>query len=102
VSQRGTEESAQFHMSLEHLERSVVVVTGAARGLGAAICVLLAERGFRHIAATARSLEDAETVAREVGPACKAFALDVTSDASVAGEQTTRTQKHVYLCRVSQ
>jgi NAD(P)-dependent dehydrogenase (short-subunit alcohol dehydrogenase family) len=71
---------------LEHLEGSVVLVTGAARGLGAAICALLAERGFRRIAVTARRVEDAEAVAREVGAACKAFALDVTSDASVAGE----------------
>jgi shikimate 5-dehydrogenase len=69
----------------EHAEKSVVVVTGASKGIGRAICFALAENGFRHIAVTARSLDEAREVASQLPHGiAKAFSLDVTSDKSVA------------------
>jgi NAD(P)-dependent dehydrogenase (short-subunit alcohol dehydrogenase family) len=59
-----------------------VVVTGGNRGLGREACRQLAERGYR-VVLTARRLEDAQAVAKELGFGVIPAALDVTNDASV-------------------
>ena len=58
-------------------EGRTALVTGAARGIGQAIALALAERGAQVIATDLASPE--ETVAN-IGPAARAFALDVTRE----------------------
>ena len=55
----------------------VAFVTGAASGIGRALCQGLVARGARVIAAD-RDLEGAETVARSLGPSLVPLELDVT------------------------
>src|SRR5579872_7058795 len=55
----------------------VALVTGAARGIGQAIALALAERGARVIAT---DLTPPEDTARKIGPAARAFHLDVTQE----------------------
>ena len=64
---------------------SAVVVTGASRGIGRAIAIAFAERGF-DVALLARTESDLEEVARQVtarGTKGVAIACDVTSEDSV-------------------
>lgn len=58
----------------------IALVTGGARGIGAAICRVLAAAGHR-VAVTDVALEGAQAMAAAIGG--KAFAMDVTSAASV-------------------
>jgi NAD(P)-dependent dehydrogenase (short-subunit alcohol dehydrogenase family) len=76
-------------------EKSVVLVTGCSRGIGSAICLLLAKSGFSHIAVTARSIEDAQALAHQIGPAARGFQLDITSDES--GARETEREKVCFL-----
>ena len=64
------------------LERKVAVVTGGARGIGAAICRRYADEGAR-VAVADILADEAEALAREIG--CDAFGvqLDVTRRASI-------------------
>jgi NADP-dependent 3-hydroxy acid dehydrogenase YdfG len=57
-------------------------VTGASSGIGAATARCLAEAGFE-VVLGARRLDRVEGVAREIGGAARAYALDVTSQESV-------------------
>jgi 3(or 17)beta-hydroxysteroid dehydrogenase len=65
-----------------------VMITGGASGIGAATAALLAAEGAR-VALADLDLAGAETMARRIGTAALAVALDVTSEASwiVACEQ---------------
>ena len=64
------------------LEGKVAVVTGGARGIGAAICRRYADEGAR--VAVADILEDeAQALAREIGRGAFAVRLDVTQRASI-------------------
>jgi NADP-dependent 3-hydroxy acid dehydrogenase YdfG len=63
--------------------RGTAVVTGASSGIGAATARALAAEGFA-VVLGARRVERVETVARDIGPAATALALDVTEEASVA------------------
>ena len=64
------------------LEGKVAVVTGGARGIGAAICRRYADEGAR--VAVADILEDeAGALAREIGRGAFAVQLDVTQRASI-------------------
>ncbi len=67
-------------------ERRVAVVTGAGRGIGAAIAIALSEAGVEVILA-ARSGDQIESLASEItrtGRAARAIVCDVTGEASVA------------------
>jgi NAD(P)-dependent dehydrogenase (short-subunit alcohol dehydrogenase family) len=59
------------------------LVTGANRGLGRGVAAALVARGWTvHVAA--RSLEDAESAARELGGGATPLALDVTDEADLS------------------
>jgi len=62
-------------------EGRIALVTGAARGIGQAIALALAERGAQVIAT---DLAPPEETARKIGPAARAFPLDVTQEESWA------------------
>jgi NAD(P)-dependent dehydrogenase (short-subunit alcohol dehydrogenase family) len=62
-----------------------VLITGATDGLGKALALLLAERGYRVFAAgrSAQKLAQLDSIAREKNLALESMALDVCSDSSV-------------------
>jgi len=62
-----------------------VLITGATDGLGKALALLLAERGYRVFAAgrSAEKLAHLDAIAREKNLAMESISLDVCSDASV-------------------
>src|SRR5258708_33527974 len=62
-----------------------VLITGATEGLGKALVLLLAERGYRVFAAgrSAEKLAELDHIAREKKLAMESIALDVCSDSSV-------------------
>jgi 2-hydroxycyclohexanecarboxyl-CoA dehydrogenase len=59
----------------------IALVTGGARGIGAAICRVLAERGFRVVVSDLNA-EGAQALAREIGG--YGIGMDVTRPASVS------------------
>ena len=72
---------------LAHLGGRAAVVTGAARGFGAAIADRLAEAGASVVIADVRADEAAATAARiadRTGATCSAQHLDVTDEASIS------------------
>lgn len=60
----------------------VAVVTGASSGIGLATARLLAAEGAK-LALVARSGDKLETIARELGPECRAFPADLRQPAGV-------------------
>jgi len=64
------------------LEGRVIVVTGGARGLGAAICRTLSEAGADVILADLRQ-EQAQATAGEIGGRASAYGFDVTDEQQV-------------------
>jgi NAD(P)-dependent dehydrogenase (short-subunit alcohol dehydrogenase family) len=64
------------------LERKVAVVTGGARGIGAAICRRYADEGARVVVADILA-DEAEALAREIGRGAFGVQLDVTKRASI-------------------
>src|SRR5204863_7276023 len=68
-----------------NLENRVGIVTGAAKGMGAEICLALAREGA-HVALAARDREPLETLAREIdklGRTALVEPTDVTDEAAV-------------------
>src|ERR1041385_1653228 len=59
------------------LDNKTAIVTGAARGLGAAIARTLAEQGAR-VAAADINFAEVEKVAAEIGNGSKPYAADVS------------------------
>lgn len=49
------------------IKGKVVVVTGAAQGIGKSLCQAFASAGARHVVATDLDLDKAKDVAREIG-----------------------------------
>lgn len=68
---------------MSDVQRGTALVTGASSGIGAAVAVALAEQGWKVICA-ARRVDKLATLARSIGPAAVAVALDVTDAGSVA------------------
>ncbi len=64
------------------LQDKVVVVTGGADGIGAALCRRFANEGCAHIAVVDRNAEGAKAVAAEIGGA--AYTVDVSDGQAVA------------------
>jgi NAD(P)-dependent dehydrogenase (short-subunit alcohol dehydrogenase family) len=64
------------------LENKVAIVTGGARGIGAAICRRYADEGARVVVADMLEVE-AETLAQEIGRGAFPVRLDVTRQASI-------------------
>ena len=67
------------------LGKKVVVITGAARGIGRAMALAFAERGA-HIAALdrdAESLEETRAACESLGTRARAYVVDVTQEAQV-------------------
>ena len=64
------------------LQDKVVVVTGGADGIGAALCRRFAQEGVAHIAVVDRNAEGAKAVAAEIGGT--AYAVDVSDGQAVA------------------
>jgi NAD(P)-dependent dehydrogenase (short-subunit alcohol dehydrogenase family) len=64
-----------------------VLITGATDGLGKALALLMAERGYRVFAAgrSPQKLEQLDSVARQKNSQLQTIALDVCSDDSVQG-----------------
>lgn len=62
----------------------IALVTGASRGIGAAIATVLAEAGYR-VAGTATSEAGAAAIGERLGDAGMGCVLDVSDDDSVAG-----------------
>lgn len=65
------------------MQGKVAIVTGGGTGLGREISKLFAARGASVAIVYARSREDAEATAREIGGGAKAHHLDVSDEAAV-------------------
>jgi 3-oxoacyl-[acyl-carrier protein] reductase len=65
------------------LQDQIVLITGAGRGLGAAIARAFAREGARVAINYRRSAAEAEALARELGPRAMAVAADVTDAEAV-------------------
>ena len=65
------------------LKDKIIVVTGAASGIGRAMCVRYAEEGAKHIACVDRDLAGAEETARMMGG--KAYQVDVAVKDQITG-----------------
>lgn len=65
------------------LQGKVFLVTGGGRGIGAAICRVLAREGATVAVNYGQSADKAEAVAAECGNSSKAYQADVTDEASV-------------------
>ena len=65
------------------LNDKLALITGGGRGIGRAIALLFAQHGAR-IAVAARTREQVESVAREIGDTAISVVCDVASPASVA------------------
>ncbi|CAL1172587.1 unnamed protein product [Cladocopium goreaui] len=60
----------------------LVLVTGAARGLGVGICKQVLQQADAELIVAARSLPKAQELADELGPRCRALQCDVSDEAS--------------------
>jgi 3-oxoacyl-[acyl-carrier protein] reductase len=76
----------------------VAVVTGGAGGIGSAVCVALAQAGFRVVVGYASSREQAEALAAEL-PGSLALAADVT-DSAALGLLADATERELGGCDV--
>ena len=65
------------------LTGKTALITGGGRGIGRAIALTFAQHGAR-VAVAARTREQVETVAREIGPHAFALTCDVSDSASVS------------------
>jgi 3-oxoacyl-[acyl-carrier protein] reductase len=65
------------------LENRVILVTGGGRGIGAAICRVLAREGATVAVNYGQSAEKAEAVAAQCGNGARAYRADVTDEADV-------------------
>ena len=65
------------------LQNKLALITGGGRGIGRAIALLFAQHGAR-IAVAARTREQVESVAQEIGPHAIALTCDVSDVASVS------------------
>ncbi|WP_280155028.1 glucose 1-dehydrogenase [Piscinibacter sp. XHJ-5] len=77
---------------MHRLEGKVAIVSGAARGIGAAIAQAMADEGAKVVIGDVLD-EEGKALAAEIGPAARYVRLDVTKPAEWAGavEAATRT-----------
>ena len=61
----------------------VIIVTGAGRGIGAAMCRAIAEAGCKAVVVSDRDESAADDVATEIGPQAVANRCDVAIEADV-------------------
>ena len=84
--------------SRKDLNGKVVIVTGAARGIGAAICQALSEASATVVAADILD-DDVKLTADRLGDQVKARSLDVTDERAWVGKNPTNTKNSYHLLR---
>lgn len=77
----------------ESLQNKTAIVTGGSRGIGRGIAKRLGAAGLK-VLVVSRSAEDADRVAREIGPNASGFAADVSRQADCEAMVSTAVERY--------